>query len=955
LEGDLLREKLYYWKQRLEGVEPLQLPADYTRPAVQSTRGAGLQFKIDAALAQSLQRLSLQEGASLYMMLLAVFQVLLHRYSGQEDIAVGSPIAGRQQQETEGLIGFFINTLVLRSRVSDGLSFRELLGQVKEATLGAFAHQEVPFEKVVEVLSVERDRSRGPLVDVKFALHNMPPSGELDLGPKVNLKIEEHGAVTAQVAISVDIMESAEGLWMGITYCTDLYKGETMRRMAGHYIELLHSVVADAGESIGALRMLGDDEERQLREGFNATDRTWGGGRTVLELFAGHVRQHPGRIAVRSEVRDRVELWPSVAEFFVYDGLLYRAMLQDHRRNRWYAEALSERVHDKVVVEIGPGPEAILSRLSIEAGARKVYAIELLEDAYRKAKRFVEEAGLADRIMLIHGDAMKVELPELADVCISELVGPIGGSEGAAVILNNARRLLKQGGGMIPGRNLTRIAPVSLPDYFAARPGFSETGGVYVDKVFDYLGHPADIRLRVRNFPHRYLLSEPGVFEDLDFRQGLVAEQSVHRISFDIGRDDLLQGFLVWLTLESDGTVLDTLEHEYCWLPVFVPVFYPGVAVAQGDRLEVEVERRLSANGINPDFHIRGYLRQAGGRLDFDYSLPHEPERFREHAFYQQVFDEHGHGVVNGKEKVYETMSYAELHRQSDRLSGWLRQQGMAGGVVAVWQDSSIWTVSTLLAILKASALYLPIDPQWPMERIASIWEESKPAGCITARSYQEQVEALAPAGAVLMSRERWEHYGEEGAEAIIAEPPGEAQGAYIIYTSGSTGRPKGVVIAHRGLLNLTQAQIEGFGIGIGDRVLQFASLSFDASISEIFTTLCAGAELVVYDRQTFSAEELFGVLRDQNIGIVTLPPSVLRILPSEGLTALHTVVSAGEACDGEIVKQWRPGRRFINAYGPTEYTVCTTMNEVGWPEPLPVSIGRPIANTRLWVLGGHG
>src|SRR6185437_10980579 len=177
-----LSEKLNYWKQKLEGTAPLQLPADYSRPAVQSSRGAAYSFKTDKKLQEQLQKLSHQNGATLYMTLLSAFNVLLYRYSGQEDICVGTPVAGRSQQETENLIGFFINTLALRSRVEGSKPFSQLLQEIKETTLEAYSHQEVPFEKVVDAVVKTRDMSRSPLFQVLFSLQNTPEVPELKLG-----------------------------------------------------------------------------------------------------------------------------------------------------------------------------------------------------------------------------------------------------------------------------------------------------------------------------------------------------------------------------------------------------------------------------------------------------------------------------------------------------------------------------------------------------------------------------------------------------------------------------------------------------------------------------------------------------------------------------------------------------------------------------------------------------
>lgn len=333
------------------------------------------------------------------------------------------------------------------------------------------------------------------------------------------------------------------------------------------------------------------------------------------------------------------ELWPSVAEFFIYDELLYYAMTNDERRNSSYKVAFHQMLKNKVVVEIGTGQDAILSRFAVEAGAARVYAIEMLDESFKKARQTIESLGLTDKIKLIYGDANKVSLPEKADVLISEIVGSIGGSEGAAVILNKARRFLKEDGRMIPARSLTKIAAVTLPENVRKNPGFAPVAARYTEKVFRSFGYSFDLRLCIRNFPSTHVISESGVFEDLDF-SGLVPEEDSHTISIRINHNGRMDGFLLWLTLETiQGEIIDTLEHEYCWLPVYVPVFYPGVEVTTGDRIEAICERTLCENGINPDFVLHGTLeRSSAPDLPFHYELPHFVRKYRENPFYKRLF-----------------------------------------------------------------------------------------------------------------------------------------------------------------------------------------------------------------------------------------------------------------------------------------------------------------------------
>ncbi|MEM9485369.1 MAG: amino acid adenylation domain-containing protein, partial [Cyanobacteria bacterium P01_F01_bin.116] len=274
----------------------------------------------------------------------------------------------------------------------------------------------------------------------------------------------------------------------------------------------------------------------------------------------------------------QVELWPSVGEYPIYDELLYYAMTNDHKRNKSYQSAINQLVKDKVVVEIGTGKDAILARFCAQAGAKKIYAIEMGREAYQLALTCVQKLGLSEKITIIYGDATQVDLPELADVCVSEIIGTIGGSEGVAAILNDARRFLKPDGAMIPARSVTKIAAVTCPEDMLRQPKFTRTG-YYAERIFEQVGYPFDVRVCVKGFPQSSLLSNQAIFEDLDFTR-LVPTDLSHKINLTVNTSGRLDGFLLWLNLQTiEGECIDTLAEEYSWLPVYFPVFDPGIEV----------------------------------------------------------------------------------------------------------------------------------------------------------------------------------------------------------------------------------------------------------------------------------------------------------------------------------------------------------------------------------------
>ncbi|HEU4880656.1 MAG TPA: condensation domain-containing protein, partial [Longimicrobium sp.] len=263
LAGEELERQLAYWKERLAGApELLELPADHPRPPVQTYRGATVPVELSPELLERLQALARGEGASLYAVLLAAFQVLVSRYSGSEDVVVGSPMAGRTRKEVEGLIGFFVNTLVLRTDLSGDPSFREVLGRVREVTLGAYEHQEVPFEKLVAELQPERSLSHSPLFQVMFTLEDV--GGEA--GALSGLKVGGVGEAMeiAKFDLSLTLAATPRGLRGGLNYSTDLFERGTVERMIGHLSRVLEQVAADADVRLSRLELLDETERARL-------------------------------------------------------------------------------------------------------------------------------------------------------------------------------------------------------------------------------------------------------------------------------------------------------------------------------------------------------------------------------------------------------------------------------------------------------------------------------------------------------------------------------------------------------------------------------------------------------------------------------------------------------------------------------------------------------------------
>ncbi|HKR15496.1 MAG TPA: amino acid adenylation domain-containing protein [Pyrinomonadaceae bacterium] len=296
LTGDVLEQQLTYWRRQLQQPLPLlELPADRRRPPVQTYRGAQHKLELSAETSERLKELSRQNGVTMFMTLLAAFKVLLLRHTGQEDVIVGTPIAGRNRPEIEGLIGFLVNTLVLRTSLSGNPSFSELLHRVREVTLEAYHHQDLPFEKLVDALQVPRDPGHTPLFQVMFAFQNVLP-GQINV-QGLDVSAIELPDETAKFDLLLLASESGEQTVATIVYNTDLFEPATIERFADHFVSVIDAAVADPSSPLSELNLLAGEEQRQLLEwGRNIVE--FPRDKSIAEVFEEQAALNPDAIAV---------------------------------------------------------------------------------------------------------------------------------------------------------------------------------------------------------------------------------------------------------------------------------------------------------------------------------------------------------------------------------------------------------------------------------------------------------------------------------------------------------------------------------------------------------------------------------------------------------------------------------------------------------------------------------
>ena len=342
-----LKDQHSYWRKRLAGVPTLDLPTDRLRPTRETFKGERMPIELSRALYEALRSLSYEEGATLFMTLMAVFQTMLNRYTGQDDIVVGIPISNRNRNEIKGLIGLFINSLPIRSDLSGNPSFRELLGRVRETSLAAYAHQDLPFEKLVEELQPQRDLSRSPIFQVMFGLQNFPRSPVELQGLTVDYLPIDRRAATLD--LSLLMRETPDGLGGYFEYNSDLYERATISRMRGHFQTLLEGITANPERPISELRVLAEKEHQELIRTWNDTSKRYPSDRCIHELFEEQVERSPDAVAVSFEDKN----------------LTYRALNQQSNKLAHYLRTFGVRPDVPVGICLERSLEMIVALLGV--------------------------------------------------------------------------------------------------------------------------------------------------------------------------------------------------------------------------------------------------------------------------------------------------------------------------------------------------------------------------------------------------------------------------------------------------------------------------------------------------------------------------------------------------------------------------------------------------------------
>ncbi|MCQ8194981.1 50S ribosomal protein L11 methyltransferase [Streptomyces rugosispiralis] len=343
-----------------------------------------------------------------------------------------------------------------------------------------------------------------------------------------------------------------------------------------------------------------------------------------------------------------VWLWPSIGEYPVYDEVAYEAMIKDKRRMSAYSDAVRRYAPGRTVVDIGTGQDAVWALAAARAGARHVWAVEVIPKSARIARKNIEQAGFADRITVVEGLSTEIELPEPVDVCVSEIIGTLAGSEGAGSVLRDARkRLVKPDGVFIPHRSATTAVALDLDSaYLGEHPGFPTLVLRYVEEVFASVGRPFDLRVAVEGVQdnpavrERSYLSGAVEVEPLEFNGDLDpegtdgAELTFTRAGNVSG---LALGMRLWVA--EDDEPIDSLTQSSSWAPVYAPLAEEGLSVRPGDRFVFDFTTTLSDDGVHPDYALTGELHRTDGpAVPLSWGSTHHGDGFRATPFYRSLF-----------------------------------------------------------------------------------------------------------------------------------------------------------------------------------------------------------------------------------------------------------------------------------------------------------------------------
>lgn len=1097
LQGAILETKVNFWKTALAGAPPeLKLPLDRNIKFSETDRGAYQTFDVPAPLTRQLEKLAQQEGCTLFMLLMAAFQVLLSRYSGQSDIVVGTPLANRMRPEVEQLIGCFMNPMPMRARFDDNPGFRQLLNQVKHYALRAFAHQDLPFELLIKALPIPRDLETPPLFSALFMFQNYPAADFRLPGLEVTPVEFERSSLLYPVAL--EMHKTGDKIVAHWEYLADLYDS-TLRDFPAHMLALLESVVEKPDQPVSRLaqaavehrarkspktdelveqqpdessdgdiedlyelspmqkgilfeslatsereayfiqlcyRLSGEMQPEILERAISRivarhpvlrTSFHWQEIDNPLQVVHRQVTTPFDYIDIRQEAaKERQEHFRALLNedrrrgFRLDSPPLMRFMLVQIDHDDWrlvwsYHHILLEGWSAAILFdEFMAVYDAEIRRTSVKLPARR---------PYREFIQWLLEQDRAERDAFWHEQLHGYSKPVLLPMDRSSRLGttePAAAEQEQAATglyaeheIRLSAELTRSLHGLARRYQLT-LASLLQAAYAVAIARLSGETDVVFGSVVSGRNVPLPgiedmVGLFINTLPARLTMqgSEPFISLARRVHAAMVAArrfehsalhevQKCSRVPVGARLFEYLFIYENWLgDLQSRDPdralqVLDVESFEGGTGYPLTLVVEPGDNVtlaanydcrrftpAAIERLLGHLHALLTGIAGNPEQPMHSLPLLSPGALtqiveSWNQTQSNPDQDVCVHSFFEQQARRTPDAIAVAAEEQpggghVSSISYGRLLRQARFVARQLQACGVRPEqLVGLCAERRIEMIIGILGILFAGAAYVPIDPKFPEQRIRDIIADAGMQFALTDRALADR---FAKTGARVFCLEEICSQATNGAMQSINSPspcPLPENLAYVIYTSGSTGRPKGVMIEHRNLVNYTRHAIQHFGLRAEDRVLQFASISFDTAAEEIYPALACGATLVLRnDEMLVSAGRFFEKCRAWQITVLDLPTAywheLVDKINDEGVALpkmLRLVILGGERALPQKVSAWlrTTGEDCIllNTYGPTEATIVTTSAVLtsGPPddgnEP---PIGRPVANARAYVV----
>ena len=1054
LQATFLDRLMRYWREELAGYEPGRHPGP-------DEAGAGRMavLLLPTSLSRDLRRIARQADTSLFTVLLAGFYLALWGGSGTADLAVGTLVAGRTMTQVEGLIGFFVNTLVVRNAFSPEMTFLQLLQQVREKALGALAHQELPYDKLLQELRPVRRAGHPALLDHVVQLRRAPPASPSLADLEVTRFEFDPGIAIHDLTLSID--EVQEAFRCQVHYRTGAYGPDDVDRLLRRFQAMLEGAAADPSRRLTDLAALASPPvsisdragtSQDLMERSNLT-------RNQLLIWAGErLRPNTSLYSIPMAFRIRGPLDPSLFRVAFRalvqrsDALRMTLVERDGVPRLEVALGLEGQVEMRDFSDV-PDPDAAIARW-LESRARRALPLaSSLFDCVLLRKGPEEWFWYLNVHHLIaDGAAVGVifrEMERIYQVCLAGAPAPTealpsflefmeaeGRGRRSEDVLRSelywrekldreADPLSFYGGVSKPSHlSVRKVIREIGPDRSrrlrelaqgALRSAETEAGSIcnaisaalaaYLHRATGVarisLGWPVANRASEKARRTIGLLMEVLIlrfdarpddsFVSLAGKIAREARESLSHRGFTSANPERRRAYQVTLNLHTwyfrtfaempvETTWLDTgLDEDLLTLRVHD---YEGVGA-------LKVDFEFNEQAFTPEAAQRAvqhFLALLDGLLEdpemkigsVEILTPDEASVLsalnetvvvpRDKGTVLAAFGERARASPSQEAVVEsesgESVSYGALNAWAERLAEGIASRVVGPGrPVALLHDRSLATVAGLLAIWKAGAVYLPLDPGQPASLISRFLADSG-AGLVLAR--KEALTRLPVAGLATMVIDG--RPGEAGGGTGVGRPsplPGDL--AYVLYTSGSTGEPKGVMVEHGSLANLSAWSCQAYRLGPQDRVLQFSSLNWDTSLEEIVPTLASGATLVLRSRAALASYRHFLEECDrQDITVLSLPTAfwhgLCDFLASEDAvlpSRVRLVNVGGERASRARLEQWftQVGEevRLVNTYGLTETTAVATMAELnderGRPPGGDVPIGRPIRNMRAYVL----